>query len=217
MKTVHIVSGILLFLLVAVSSASAIATSFLLDQTTTDYTYGVEIKVRVDYNPADNTMEFLVVSPINKVYGSGSSSYTISNVDLKNIWIKTDRENVKVISPAGIWTPNADHGSIGSFGTFTTQISKPDSAIYQSPGPVKIQLLNGVTLDNLIEESGDNYVVAAHVGFEKTSIGANGVPVVIGCSGKVRGDTEIPEFPTMVLPVAAILGLLFITQRRKEN
>jgi hypothetical protein len=31
------------------------------------------------------------------------------------------------------------------------------------------------------------------------------------------GGTSIPEFPTVALPVAAVLGLMFILQRRKEN
>ncbi|WP_406656253.1 PEF-CTERM sorting domain-containing protein [Methanolobus sp. ZRKC2] len=33
------------------------------------------------------------------------------------------------------------------------------------------------------------------------------------CSGN---DTEIPEFPTVALPIAAVLGLAFLLQRRKE-
>ncbi|WP_406661277.1 PEF-CTERM sorting domain-containing protein [Methanolobus sp. ZRKC3] len=35
-------------------------------------------------------------------------------------------------------------------------------------------------------------------------------------SGAGSGCTEIPEFPTMALPVAAILGLAFIFQRRRD-
>ena len=30
-------------------------------------------------------------------------------------------------------------------------------------------------------------------------------------------DTQIPEFPSIALPVAAIIGLIFISQRRKEK
>ena len=35
----------------------------------------------------------------------------------------------------------------------------------------------------------------------------------LGCGG---GQQEIPEFPTIALPIAAILGLAFFFQRRKE-
>jgi hypothetical protein len=35
---------------------------------------------------------------------------------------------------------------------------------------------------------------------------------------EIKADTQIPEFPSIVLPVAAILGLLFLSQhKRKEN
>jgi hypothetical protein len=36
-------------------------------------------------------------------------------------------------------------------------------------------------------------------------------------STEIKADTEIPEFPTMVLPVAAILGLLFLYQHKRKE
>jgi hypothetical protein len=32
----------------------------------------------------------------------------------------------------------------------------------------------------------------------------------------IKADTQIPEFPSVILPLAAILGLLFITQRKRQ-
>ena len=36
-------------------------------------------------------------------------------------------------------------------------------------------------------------------------------------SGPQNPPTSVPEFPTMALPVAAVLGLLFITQRKRKE
>lgn len=153
-------------------------------------------------------MTLKVIEPENKAY----EGYTISNLDLKNIWIKTTPDKVSVIAPTSTWNaPTADSGNVGNFGPFATQITK-DQKI-KSPGPVTIKLANDLTLDNLIANSGDGYVVAAHVAFDKST----GEHVTIDCSGKVRGHTEIPEFPTVALPVAAILGLMFIFGRRKQE
>ncbi|WP_082098506.1 MULTISPECIES: PEF-CTERM sorting domain-containing protein [unclassified Methanosarcina] len=186
---------------------TASAETFLLTETTDDYNYGISIKVRVDYNPTDNTLTFQVIEPQNKVY----DGYTISNVDLKNIWIKTTPDKVSVISPNNVWNdPANNHGSIGNFGAFDTQITKEQDI--KSPGPVTIKLADGLTLDDLIANSNDGYVVAVHVGFQKA-----GVAGEIGCSGKVRGNTLIPEFPTVALPVAAIMGIMFIFGRRKQE
>jgi hypothetical protein len=199
--------GVLALLLLMVGTASA--QPFILTETTNDYTYGVPIKVLADYDPTANTLTLTVIEPQNKEYPE--KGYTISNVDLKNIWIKTAPGNVDVTSPS-IWNdPTANNGEIGNFGEFTTQISKPNNKEYKSPGPVTIQL-SGVTLDELIANSGDGYVVAVHVAFDK-----NGAGGYTDCSGKVRGNTEIPEFSSIAVPVAAILGLMFIFGRRKQE
>jgi hypothetical protein len=198
--------GVLAFLLLMVGTASA--QTFYLTETTDDYDDGVSIKVQVDYNPTDNTMTFMVIEPENKAY----EGYTITNVDLKNIWIKTTHDKVSVIEPTGIWnTPAANSGSIGNFGSFATEITKSNSN--KSPGPVTIKLADGLTLDSLLANSGDGYVVAVHVAFDKSTGGSG----TADCSGKVRGSTQIPEFPTIALPVAAILGIMFVFGRRKNE
>lgn len=57
------------------------------------------------------------------------------------------------------------------------------------------------------------YAVAAHV----TQLDASGSSRWLGCDGDGDGGIgEIPEFPTVALPIAAILGLAFFFQRRKE-
>jgi len=36
-------------------------------------------------------------------------------------------------------------------------------------------------------------------------------------STEIQADTEIPEFPSIVLPVAAILGLLLFSQHKRKE
>lgn len=201
--------GILAFFLLVVGTASAEITSYVMDEENDEYGYGIDIKVRVDYDSTANTMSFTVIEPKNQLYQE--EGYTISKVNLVSIWIKTDSGNVQVLSPAGWGTPSSNQGSIGNFGKFDTEI-RTDNENIKFEGPVTIQLLNGVTLDSLREDAGSDYVVAAHVAFEKS-----GEKGVVGCSGKVRGYTPIPEFPTIALPIAAILGLMFVFGRRKQK
>jgi hypothetical protein len=47
----------------------------------------------------------------------------------------------------------------------------------------------------------------------RISIGAGGTTM----ESELEVKSEIPEFPTIVLPIAAILGLAFFMQRRKEE
>ncbi|WP_292465022.1 PEF-CTERM sorting domain-containing protein [Methanolobus sp.] len=52
----------------------------------------------------------------------------------------------------------------------------------------------------------------------RVSIGAGPVTIESEVDSASRYvNTEIPEFPTIALPVAAILGLAFFMQRRKEE
>ncbi|MDF1558275.1 MAG: PEF-CTERM sorting domain-containing protein, partial [ANME-2 cluster archaeon] len=49
----------------------------------------------------------------------------------------------------------------------------------------------------------------------------SGTSQQVGDTGSVTisittNGTEIPEFPTVALPIAAILGLMFLFQRRKD-
>jgi hypothetical protein len=69
------------------------------------------------------------------------------------------------------------------------------------------------TAEDFLTMNADDKTVAVHVG----SLGTAGFSMWVtngDCGG--GGITEIPEFPTVALPIAAIIGLAFILQRRKE-
>jgi len=72
----------------------------------------------------------------------------------------------------------------------------------------------------------DNSVVKVTIGPESlVPVGSNIVVTVVGADNNecdielkaVQRITTVPEFPTIALPVAAILGLVFIFGRRKEG
>lgn len=72
----------------------------------------------------------------------------------------------------------------------------------------------------------DDSVIEVTIGPESlVPVGSNIVVTVVGADSKecdielkaVQRITTIPEFPTVALPVAAILGLVFIFGRKKEE
>lgn len=100
-------------------------------------------------------------------------------------------------------------------------IESPDTNRYRT---VNVQL-NGPTPYPLFSSTGN--VVAVHLAFEGAYkadgtqiMNPDGSPMkttTLGSTYLAGGVNQVPEFPTMALPVAAILGLMFILQRRKEN
>lgn len=195
MKLIHIISGVLLFLLIAVSSASA--QEFHLT-TVNDHTYDgkIDIKVTVD----GTTITVQDVSP---------ALNGVSNVDVKAIGIVNPVDNpvTSVTDESGAgstWTHTAGTFNRAGFGDFTTFCEKGNKI--KTRGPIKLTLQNPIV--NLPTNTDGNNIIV-HISF-----GQENKDVLVG-STWVGGS--IPEFPTVALPVAAILGLMFILQRRKEN
>ncbi|RXA21915.1 PEF-CTERM sorting domain-containing protein [Methanosarcina sp. MSH10X1] len=75
---------------------------------------------------------------------------------------------------------------------------------------------------NNVKSGGPIVITYPDIESKLTSIDGYSIVVKVSWNGDdsnwAGGNIEVPEFPSMVLPVAAILGLLFISQhRRKEN
>lgn len=66
-------------------------------------------------------------------------------------------------------------------------------------------------------------IVITHPNIESEIASVDGYKIVVKISWNgdlsnwVGGDTNIPEFPTVALPVAAILGLMFVFGRKKQE
>ncbi|MHB8101723.1 MAG: PEF-CTERM sorting domain-containing protein [Methanosarcina sp.] len=74
-------------------------------------------------------------------------------------------------------------------------------------------ILIEITSDSTFNPNTENSYFGAHCGWEPT---VNGLGSAFFFGNKVV-DVSVPEFPTMVLPVAAILGILVILGRRKQD
>lgn len=92
------------------------------------------------------------------------------------------------------------------FGRFNTQINRKPGSNDKTTGPIVIKLNKALTTLSP-NNVGNTFVV--HISFGDDS--QNEV------SGSTWVSTRIPEFTTMAVPVAAILGLLLITQRKRKG
>jgi hypothetical protein len=198
LKIIHIISGILLFLLIAVSSASA---SSPYDITITN-NGGPTINIAVEYTKSTGLLTFTDNTPSNPSGGIIGIAY---HANAAAQWINTasNQRGTNILAGKHPWSlGGGDQGyAKGEFGDFITKYGKTGAVKYKT---VIVQLPQNT---ELTANSVGNYV-AVHYNY-------NGA-TYIG-SEKKNNTTPIPEFPTVALPVAAILGLMFILQRRKEN
>lgn len=132
--------------------------------------------------------------------GIGAIALNVSNTTITSVTWPEDYSNAN-------WTI-ANIGWPGSWGDFNVDaIDFPNPASERTIGPVVITFAEDVTL--IPNEMGK--YAAVHV----ISLNTTDTPSVKVTNG-VCGGGEIPEFPTVALPIAAIIGLSFIFLRRKE-
>lgn len=126
-------------------------------------------------------------------------------------------------SPLGWTDPTRGNNKISNFDDFDHHYS-PSTANDDRYSTVKVQL-DSVTGEQFPRFSSTGYAVGLHLAFREAHY-ANGsiyeLPPDITIIGEgstflAGGVDEIPEFPTVALPVAAILGLMFIFGRKKEE
>jgi len=134
-----------------------------------------------------------------------------SNVDVKAIGIVNSPDNsvLQVTDNSGegsIWTLAEGDFNKAGFGDFSTMCTKNNDV--KTRGPIVLELENAFS--NL-QKNADGNSIIVHISF-----GEEGKDLLVG-STWTAGSTEIPEFPTIALPVAAVLGLMLILgSRRKE-
>lgn len=188
-KVLHIALAMLLF---TIGAGTALAEDSL--TTILDSKYGAG-----NYQEVTNTNRF--------VFDSGTYTVTALIVDKESGfrnptgWYEEDSKTLhSLFDPVQVgasvtFTPNEKFGMyiVSDIGTFYSDAS-------QNPGGAKRARL--FTIDG-------GYVL----GFEDLTDG-DYQDIVVEIKGS---NLSIPEFPTVALPVAAILGLVFIFGRRKEN
>ncbi len=185
MKIIHIISGVLLFLLIAVSSASAASYPITVSNT------GQPIDISVTY---DQTTGILIFTDNNKEASQG-----IVGV-LYEAPYNSQTDSFTTNPPnTNDWAFNKGSQS-ATYGQFTTTIGKNSNTMYKI---VTVHLAPGTE----ITPNDAGYYVAVHYKWTEEATGF----------GAGKPTTPIPEFPSIALPVVAILGIMFIFGRRKQE
>ncbi|KKG15884.1 hypothetical protein EO98_15120 [Methanosarcina sp. 2.H.T.1A.6] len=198
MKTVYVI-GVLVFLLITVSSASA--ASFYLTEVN-DHTYDGKIRIEVSYSGSTITVKDV-----------STSLDGISNVDIKEIGIQlpTGYRVTSVVDsskPANRWSASSGNYQESEFGRFNTQIIRDPGKSSKTRGPITINL--NKELEGTLPLNNNQNSVVVHISFGEKK------EALVG-STWVGGSAQIPEFPSIALPVAAIMGLMFILDTRRKE
>ncbi|WMW24097.1 PEF-CTERM sorting domain-containing protein [Methanolobus sediminis] len=102
------------------------------------------------------------------------------------------------------------------FGTFLTKTTTNDAEL-KGTDPITIYVTI-TSWDGTLPANDDENVISIHI--QRIGPGdEDSAWVTVGYCEEDDGNggtQEIPEFPTIALPIAAIIGLAFIFQRRKE-
>lgn len=196
MKTVHIIIGILMLFLFMVGSASA--------ETLGNCNYPValnDVSVDASYSTlTDGTVTF-VVHQVDTAVG---------NVWLKDVGLPTSVsvEEIGAVTDGSNNPLNYDVAENTMAGYLVVKVALPGG---NNKGASTVHVKFSNTLPS------DSFFVA-HACWQ------NAIPEQYDDKGEKltsamfnNPPTSIPEFPTMALPVAAILGLIFITGRKRKD
>lgn len=197
MKTVYFI-GILVFLLFTVSSASAQTISL---TTVNDPRYSGLIDVEVKYDGTTIT-----------VWDNSPGLDGISHIDIKEIGIVLPDNSYAVTgvtdTKGNKWSWSSDYSkgyTESAFGTFNTQVYRNGGT--KTEGPITITLNKALPTSLNPNDAGNIFVVHISFGDEENN------DAIIGSTWV---STKIPEFSSIAVPVAAVLGLLFISGRKKR-
>jgi hypothetical protein len=192
-------------LLMIVGTASAAAIEFHLTEEDANEYYKGNIDIKITVDDVSKTVELQILQP------------TTAKVSMKTLLLNIPADQIVSVTddnPKVDWVIENDKGQGNAgYGAMLTAVDR-ESGDQGTVKYIKIQM--GQDWDGVLPKNADNYSVVLHVtrlpecpesvwlGYQDNSED-NGGPV-----------QEIPEFPTVALPIAAILGLAFMFQRRKE-
>ncbi len=197
--------GILVLLVFTVSAASA-ETFYLTETSETingDSVPGIRINVTFNGTHITVVDESTVVNP--------------DDADIKLIRLYLDNASIDSVADTSIggsvnvWDSTPDHKSnFAGFGEFFTLCDKTTDSV-KSRGPIVIALKPSSPFYNqqTLPQNSEGNRIVVHLGF--------GTDIMAVGSSWVTGYTPIPEFPSIALPVAAIMGIMFLFGRRKNE
>ncbi|HII02362.1 TPA: hypothetical protein HA351_12170 [Methanosarcinaceae archaeon] len=235
MRVVYLI-GILVFFLLTVSSASAV-TEYILTEDDTNINRdalnngfapvlpeGI-LKIRITYDETSGILTYVDESPHDS--NGGTRPYIgdprIDEVGY-NLSIDGDIFDYKNEIPLTGTTWSKDtNGRMDGFGTFDRVYRLNDKEV--RPDKVVVRL-STASLPLEIPMNSQYRSVALHLAFDGAyyangskiyEINETGVNVGFLGSTYLACGTEIPEFSSVVLPFAAIIGLVLISERRRKE
>ncbi len=200
MKQILIGMLIAVVLMVGVGTASALDLGYPIEDNQPGYECG-DFLANVTIDGVNVTVELVTDSPYN--------AYLTDDTSIKSLGLSTTTA-LNVVSINGTSAGNPD--AFGSFGTFNTNVGFAPNE--KTTGPITI------TFDDNVElvPNNNGYTAAVHIiGLwnGEGAAGSNSAASLKLADGDC-GNSQIPEFPTIALPIVAIIGLAFILQRREE-
>ncbi|MDP2217547.1 MAG: PEF-CTERM sorting domain-containing protein [Methanolobus sp.] len=188
-------------LLMIVGTASAAVTEFHLTEEDANEYYNGEIDVKITVNDVSKTVELEIIEPSD------------AKVSMKTVLLNIPADkiiNVSDDNPKVDWVIEDDKGQGNAgYGAMLTAVDR-DKGDQGTVQYIKIQMKQD--WDGVLPKNVNDYSIVLHV----TRLPGCPESVWLGYQDNGGNINEIPEFPTIALPIAAILGLAFIFQRRKE-
>ena|SRR3989304_8797619 len=168
-----------------------------------------DVKVEVSIDDAAKTISVRLVQPF-------PSSPLVGNpLGIDQFYYNIAGNPIVSVSEPG-WNTNFNGKQASGFGDFESRTSLNPAGtggIFPS-SQIKFTLTNAPPLSITPNDHGST--VAVHVRFKNGCTGFVSDGIVPQGSMKTC-EQQIPEFPTIALPIAAIIGLLFMFQHRKNK
>ena len=206
-KIVNIVAiAVAICMLITIGTASSdepVTTCYMTEEDANKpYSGDINVSIKTYNNSADR-IEIELLEPVS--YGNLQTILLNISTDCI-LGAVSDNPNI-------VWMVSEDKGSGNAgFGSMLTAVDKTPGDKNEIARKVMIYIDCADWDGNLTQyQNEEGYAVALHV----TQLDASDSSRWLGCDGG-GGIEEIPEFPIIALPIAAVLGLAFCFQRRKE-
>jgi hypothetical protein len=153
----------------------------------------------------------LIIEPSITVY-PGSSNYL--NLNLNTFWLHQFPNNYRAtlsVTGDGI----SAHMANNELGLTTSQVATPGNSVTGSQVLLPIQGgMHRIVVDREVGKTGEGRVTLELVDIYNIRCI---ISATIATTVTDGAAIHAPEFPTVALPVAAIIGLLFVIGRKKEG
>jgi len=202
-----VIAGLLTIILM-VSGASATTITKILSATNEPALNGVQVKVIYDD----------VAEQISVQYVANSAPVTNKPLGIDQVYFNLNRVNSVDQGSWTLFTGNVNAG--GGFGKFSSK-KNHDGGSYGGIGSPLVFTMSQFTLP--ITPNNKGATAAVHIRFDSSGSCSGWVSDATSPPGESEVATgctphnQIPEFPALSLPIAAVIGLVLFFRHRKEK